>query len=261
MLMPEYENDYHFSLAMLEIEHLSVNYRHLQAIADLSLRLVPGEIVGLIGPNGAGKSTLMKALLGLVPHQGRVWLTGQPLERQRQRVAYVPQRSQIDWDYPITAWNVVMLARTRAIGWLRGPDRQQRERVKAALARVDLLSVARRPIGQLSGGQQQRVFIARALAQGADVFLLDEPFTGVDEKTKALILAVFAELRAQGKTLLVCSHEWGDSLNRYDRLLLLNRQLLADGKPRTVMTMENIYRAYGETAAANPEQREPFFFC
>lgn len=247
---------------MLEIEHLSVNYRHLQAIADLSLRLIPGEIVGLIGPNGAGKSTLMKALLGLVPHQGRVLLTGQPLERQRQRVAYVPQRSQIDWDYPITAWNVVMMARTRAIGWLRGPDRQQRQRVQAALARVDMLSLARRPIGQLSGGQQQRVFIARALAQEADVFLLDEPFTGVDKKTEALILGVFAELRAQGKTLLVCSHEWGDSLNRYDRLLLLNRQLLADGKPRSVMTMENIYRAYGETAAANNgQQREPFFFC
>ncbi|WP_448574372.1 metal ABC transporter ATP-binding protein [Trichothermofontia sp.] len=247
---------------MLEIEHLSVNYRHLQAIADLSLRLVPGEIVGLIGPNGAGKSTLMKALLGLVPHQGRVLLTGQPLARQRQRVAYVPQRSQIDWDYPITAWNVVMMARTRAIGWLRAPDRQQRQIVKAALARVEMLSLARRPIGHLSGGQQQRVFLARALAQQADIFLLDEPFTGVDKKTEALILGVFAELRAQGKTLLVCSHEWGDSLNRYDRLLLLNRQLLADGKPRSVMTMENIYRAYGETAAANNgQQREPFFFC
>ncbi len=247
---------------MLEIEHLSVNYRHLQAIADLSLRLAPGEIVGLIGPNGAGKSTLMKALLGLVPHQGRVLLTGQPLDQQRQRVAYVPQRSQIDWDYPITAWNVVMMARTRAIGWLRIPDRQQRQIVKTALARVEMLSLARRPIGHLSGGQQQRVFIARALAQQADIFLLDEPFTGVDKKTEALILGVFAELRAQGKTLLVCSHEWGDSLNRYDRLLLLNRQLLADGKPRSVMTMENIYRAYGETAAANNgQQREPFFFC
>jgi len=247
---------------MLEVEHLSVNYRHQPAIADISLRLMPGEIVGLIGPNGAGKSTLMKALLGLVPYRGRVLLTGKPLQQQRQRVAYVPQRSQIDWDYPITAWNVVMMARTRAIGWLRTPDRRQRHIAQAALARVDMLSLAQRPIGQLSGGQQQRVFIARALAQQADVFLLDEPFTGIDKKTEALMLGVFAELRAQGKTLLVCSHEWGDSLNRYDRLLLLNRHLLADGKPRSVMTMENIYRAYGETTAIdNPHKPEPFFFC
>ncbi len=247
---------------MLEVEHLSVNYQRQPAITDISLRLVPGEMVGLVGPNGAGKSTLMKALLGLAPYQGRVLLNGQPLQRQRQRVAYVPQRSQIDWDYPTTAWNVVMMARTRAIGWLRSPSPPQWQIVKAALARVDMLSLARRPIGQLSGGQQQRVFIARALAQQADVFLLDEPFTGIDKKTEALLVRVFAELCAQGKTLLVCSHEWGDSLNRYDRLLLINRYLLAEGKPRSVMTMENIYRAYGDASASNNGQKPgSFFFC
>ncbi|WP_448562629.1 metal ABC transporter ATP-binding protein [Trichothermofontia sp.] len=247
---------------MLEVANLSVNYQQRSAITDISLRLAPGEMVGLVGPNGAGKSTLMKALLGLVPYEGQVRLMGKPLQQQRQRVAYVPQRSQIDWDYPITAWSVVMMARTRAIGWLRSPGPRQQQIVKAALARVDMLSLARRPIGQLSGGQQQRVFIARALAQQADVFLLDEPLTGIDKKTEALILRVFAELRAQGKALLVCSHEWGDSLNRYDRLLLLNRSLLAEGKPRSVMTMENIYRAYGDASTLNNSHKpESFFFC
>jgi manganese/iron transport system ATP-binding protein len=202
--------------------------------------------VGLIGPNGAGKSTLIKAILGLVPGSGRVLWRGQTLQRQRQRIAYVPQRSQIDWDYPVTAWNVVMMGQTARLGWFRPPDKTAKAAAIAALERMEMMSLAQRPIGQLSGGQQQRVFLARALAQQADVFLLDEPFTGVDKKTEAVILGLFAELKAQGKTLLVCNHEWGEALQRYDRLLLLNRQLLANDTPQAVMTLDNIQRAYGE---------------
>lgn len=226
---------------------------------DISFAIAPGQIVGMIGPNGAGKSTLVKALLGLLPMQGRAALHGAPLQRQRHRVAYVPQRSQIDWDYPITAWNVVMMARTTTTGWLRQPSRQSRQIVQAALERVNLLDLAQRQIGQLSGGQQQRVFLARALAQQADLFFLDEPFTGIDKKTEAIMLGVFAELRAQGKTLLICSHEWGDALQRYDRLLLLNRTLLANDAPQSVMTLENIQRAYGENLhVANCHAEMPF---
>ncbi|MGP1371551.1 MAG: metal ABC transporter ATP-binding protein [Almyronema sp.] len=231
---------------MLAVQDLTVTYRGVRALEKVSMTLVPGELAGLIGPNGAGKSTLIKAILGLTDYRGSVLLKGVPLRRQRQRVAYVPQRSQIDWNYPITAWNVALMAEAASAGWLRSPSDQAKQRVEAALDRVDMLDLAHRQIGQLSGGQQQRVFLARALAQQADLFLLDEPFTGIDKQTEAILLAVFAELKAQGKTLLVCSHEWGNALNRYDRLLLLNRQLLANDTPQAVMTLENIQRAYGE---------------
>lgn len=231
---------------MLEVKNLSVNYRGVAALEDISLFAGAGELVGLIGPNGAGKSTLIQAMLGLVPSRGQVLLQGTPLRGRRRLVAYVPQRSRIDWDYPITAGQVAMMAQASLAGWFRSPSPQAKQRVTVALERVDMLHLCDRPIGQLSGGQQQRVFLARALAQGADLLLLDEPFTGIDKKTEALMLAIFAELRAEGKTLMVCSHEWGDALHRYDRLLLLNRRLLADDTPEAVMTFDNIQRAYGQ---------------
>lgn len=246
---------------MLEVQHLSVNYRGIQALEDVSLSLLPGELVGLIGPNGAGKSTFIRAVLGLTPGAGQVWFRGQPLHRQRQQIAYVPQRSQIDWDYPITAWNVVMMAQTTRLGWFRSPDARTQKIVTAALERVDMMPLRRRSIGQLSGGQQQRVFLARALAQEADLFLLDEPLTGVDKKTEAMMLDLFAELKAQGKTLLVCSHEWGEALLRYDRLLLLNRRLIANDAPQSVMTIDNIQQAYGENIRPSLDGKAeiPFF--
>lgn len=247
---------------MLEVKHLSVQYRGIQALDEVNFTVASGELVGLIGPNGAGKSTLIKALLGLLPRQGQVLLYGMPLQQQRGQVSYVPQRSQIDWDYPISAWNVAMMAGTAATGWFKRPGRQVERRVKAALERVEMLDLCHRQIGQLSGGQQQRVFLARALAQQSSLFLLDEPFTGIDKKTEAIMLSVFAELRAQGKTLLICSHEWGESLNRYDRLLLLNRTLLANDTPSAVMTFDNIQRAYGETVQLPAhELPELSFFC
>lgn len=241
-----YDNGYHFTDAMLEVQNLSVNYRGRPALEDISLVLKPGELVGLIGPNGAGKSTLVKALLGLIPFRGQVAYGGIPLRRRRRSIAYVPQRSHIDWDYPITAQQVALLAPSALSGWLRRPSRAALQRVTAALQRVDMLHLANQSIGELSGGQQQRVFLARALAQGADLFLLDEPFAGIDRKTEAMMLKIFAELKAEGKSLMVCSHEWGDALNRYDRLLLLNRYLLADDIPQAVMTFDNIQRAYGQ---------------
>ncbi len=230
---------------MLAVHNLSVNYRGIEALTGVSLTLNPGEWVGLIGPNGAGKSTLVKAILSLVPYNGEILLNGTTLRRQRRQVAYVPQRSQIDWDYPVTAWNVVMMAQTMALGWGRSPDAKARKRVSAALDRVEMLHLKHRQIGQLSGGQQQRIFLARALAQQPALFLLDEPFSGIDKKTEAIMMSIFAELSAQGKTLLVCSHEWGEALNRYHRLLLLNRRVLANDTPQAVMTMDNIQQAYG----------------
>jgi manganese/iron transport system ATP-binding protein len=248
---------------MLEVQDLSVNYRNTQVLEHISVCLHPGQVIGLIGPNGAGKTTLLKALLGLLPaSSGHVLLNGLPLRRQRQRIAYVPQRSQIDWNYPITAWNVVMMAHTPSVGWFRRPGQQARRIAHQMLEKVGMDHLRSRQIGQLSGGQQQRVFLARALAQDADVLLLDEPFTGVDKTTEAIMLRVFDDLKAQGKTLLICNHEWGEALYRYDRLLLLNRKLLADDQPQNVMTLEKMQLAYGESVYFTQNgQSSRFFFC
>lgn len=244
--------------SMLQVRSLCVRYRGLSVLDDVSLDLAPGELVGLIGPNGAGKSTLIKALLGLVPiESGMITFRGVPLRRLRHRVAYVPQRSQIDWDYPITVQRVVMMAFAKAAGWWRSPGPAARAAARSAMEQVNIWDLRDRPIGSLSGGQQQRVFLARALAQKAEFFLLDEPFTGVDKQTELVLLNLFAELRAQGHLVLVCSHEWGSSLERYDRLLLLNRSLLANDRPQAVMTLDNIRRAYGENMQTT-DRHSPF---
>ncbi|MBP5972029.1 metal ABC transporter ATP-binding protein [Brasilonema sp. CT11] len=248
---------------MLEVQRLAVNYRGVSGLEPVSFQISHSQVVGIIGPNGAGKSTMMKAMLGLVPKvSGSVQYCRTPLHQQLQKVAYVPQRSQIDWDYPITVWNVVMMARTRQIGWFRSPGKAAREIVTSALEQVEMLALKHRRIGELSGGQQQRVFLARALAQQAEILLFDEPFTGVDKKTEAIIFDVFSELRSLGKILLVSSHEWGQALHRLDRLLLLNKCLIADGSPQQVMTPENLHRAYG-TSLQNPlyQDWDSSLFC
>jgi len=231
---------------MLEVQDLAVNYRGVCALESVSFRLSPGQMVGVIGPNGAGKSTLVKAILGLVPTvSGVVKFRSRLLKQQLQTVAYVPQRTQIDWDYPVTVWNAVMMARTRHTGWLRKPSRQSQEIVAAALQRVGMLELRYRQIGELSGGQQQRVFLARSLAQEAELFFFDEPFVGIDKKTEAIIFNIFAELKSTGKTLLVISHDLGESLSQYDHFLLLNKQLIAVGSRQEVFTTDNIQEAYG----------------
>lgn len=244
------DNDYHFyiEVLMLEVQHLAVNYRGVSAVEDISFRLEPGQIVGVIGPNGAGKSTMVKAILGLVPAaSGVVKFRSRSIQQQLQAVAYVPQRSQIDWDYPVTVWNVVMMARTRHIGWLRQPSSQSQEVVAAALRRVGIWELRYRQIGELSGGQQQRVFLARSLAQEAELFFFDEPFVGIDKKTEAIVFEVFAELKSQSKTLLIITHDISGTLTQCDRLLLLNRQLIANGSLKEVITTNNIQRAYGDS--------------
>ncbi len=253
---------------MLEVQNLSVCYRQVSALLDISFSFPSGSLVGLIGPNGAGKSTLLKALLSLVPIQsGHITYHQKSLKQQRHKVAYLPQRSQIDWDYPITVWNVVMLARTNHNSWLGRPSRRSCEIVQQALERVELYDLRDRPIKYLSGGQQQRVFLARALAQQADVLLLDEPLAAVDKKTEALIWKLYGELKEEGKTLLISCHDSGSTLDRYDQLILLNRRLIANGTPRQVLTPENIENAYGafpapmETEADKSDRNQELLFC
>lgn len=249
---------------MLEVQNLAVNYRGVCALSNVSFCLSPGQLIGAIGPNGAGKSTMMKAMLGLVPAiNGGVKFGGKPLKQQLRTCAYVPQRSQIDWDYPATVWTVVMMARTAHTGWFRSPSRQSQEIVGEALRRVGMWELRHRQIGELSGGQQQRVFLARAIAQQAQLLLLDEPLAGIDKKTEGILFQVFSELKAEGKTILVSSHEWGTALMNYDQLLLLNRELIAQGSPEDVMTLENIQRAYGAGIDSHllEQQLETAYFC
>ncbi|MDX1977070.1 MAG: metal ABC transporter ATP-binding protein [Pseudanabaenaceae cyanobacterium bins.68] len=247
---------------MLRVQQLSVCYQGIEAVSDVSFFLDQGTIAGVIGPNGAGKSTLLKAMLKLVPiAQGQVLYGKQPLSRLSRLVAYVPQRSHIDWHYPITVKNVVMLAEVPRLGWMRSPNHQSHQIVQAALERTGLWHLRDRAIDQLSGGQQQRVFLARALAQQADIFLLDEPLTGLDQTTEELLVGIYQDLKQAGKILLISCHEWGESLQRYDHLLLLNRQLIAQGKPQEVFTLENIQKAYGKLSGGSQRQLDHFLYC
>lgn len=230
----------------LMVSHLSVRYRQVEALRDVSFSVYPGRLTGIIGPNGAGKSTLMQALLGLVPSQQGIVRYGlHPLQTQLDRVAYVPQRSQIDWTYPATVWDVVMLGRIRKTGWLRRYSAVSRQIAARSLERVGMSAYRHRPIGQLSGGQQQRVFLARSLAEEAEIFCFDEPFVGVDQKTQAILFEIFAELTRAGKIVMVINHDLGASIAHFDDLLLLNRELIAHGPRRQVLRAENLERAYG----------------
>ena len=229
---------------MLEVCNLSVKYRQTPAIENISFKLQPG-VTGLFGSNGAGKSTLLKAILGLVPTtEGAIRWGGKPVDKQLNKVAYVPQRSQIDWDYPITVERVVMMGRIATTGWFRQHSRRSKILVMNALKRVGMWQYRRRQIRELSGGQQQRVFLARAIAQQADLLLFDEPFNNVDRQTETIIFDIFAELKAQQKTLLVISHDLSETINHYDRLLLINKRAIAFGTKEQVLTNENINRAY-----------------
>ncbi|MBE9208763.1 metal ABC transporter ATP-binding protein [Nostoc sp. LEGE 06077] len=234
------------STAAISIVHLGVHYRTQEALRDINCVIKSGRLTGIFGPNGAGKSTLMKAMLGLVPvSSGMVMYQNQPLMQQRSKVAYVPQRSQIDWTYPATVWDVVMMGRVKKTGWLRSFSGVSRQIANSALERVGMLDFRDRPIGQLSGGQQQRVFLARALTQQADIFCFDEPLVGIDQKTQAVIFEVFQELAAENKIVLVVNHDLGESITHFDDLILLNRELVATGSRQQVLTEQNLNLAYG----------------
>ncbi|BAQ64032.1 metal ABC transporter ATP-binding protein [Geminocystis sp. NIES-3709] len=233
------------NLGCLKVENLTVSYRNVEALRNISFQVFPHKVTGIIGPNGAGKSTMIKAMLGLIPYQfGSISFYDQPLIKQRERIAYVPQRSQIDWTYPATVWDVVMMGRVRKTGWFKPFSRMSREIAKTALEKVGMYDYCDRPIGQLSGGQQQRVFLARSLAQSADIFFFDEPFVGVDQKTEEIIFNIFQELADEGKIILVVNHDLGESINNFDSIILLNKTLIAAGNREEVLQEENLYNAY-----------------
>lgn len=241
--------------AAITVSHLGVQYRNVEALHDANFEIYPGRITGIIGPNGAGKSTLIKAMLGLVSaSSGTVLYRGEPLKSQLEKVAYVPQRSMIDWSYPATVWDIVLMGRVRKAGWFRRFSHVSRQVAAAALERVGMSEYRDRSIGQLSGGQQQRVFLARALAEEAEVFCFDEPLAGIDKKTEAVIFEVFHELAAAGKIVLVVNHDLGEAITNFDDLILLNKEVIASGSRTTVLQPENMNRAYrGQVVFFNGE--------
>ena len=217
-----------------------------RAITDVSFDVARGQHIAIIGPNGAGKSTLFKALVGLIPHSaGSISLHGEDCRTSHRLLAYVPQHEAIDWTFPVTVEDVVMMGRARKIGWLRWPRRSDRQAVDAALDQVGMRPLRTRQIGQLSGGQKRRVFIARALAQDTDVLLLDEPFSGVDVAAEQEIMDTLQTLKQAGITVLLATHDLS-AATRFDRVLLLKNGVIAYGDPQTVFTPDNLRRAYGD---------------
>ncbi len=230
----------------LTINDLTVAYRDRPVVWDIDLTVPAGVVAAVMGPNGAGKSTLIKAVLGLVPTTaGTVKIFGRPYRESRDRVGYVPQRASVDWDFPTQALDVVLMGTYNRVGWFRQPGPAEREWARHCLDKVGLADLADRQISQLSGGQQQRVFLARALAQRADLYFMDEPFVGVDAVTERAIVDLLHALRGEGKTVICVHHDLDSAVDYFDWLALMNVRLIAAGRMATTFTQEHLTRAYG----------------
>ncbi|PWH12413.1 MAG: metal ABC transporter ATP-binding protein [Anaerolineae bacterium] len=230
----------------LDIENVSIAYGETTILKQVSFHVPHGARVAVVGPNGAGKSTLFKALVGLLPLQeGRILIHGLPLGNHQDCVAYVPQREEVDWRFPVTVRDVVMMGRYGAQGWLRRPTREDHEMVQRSLQEMGITEMAERSISDLSGGQQQRVFLARALAQNPHILLMDEPFTGVDATTQETTLRLLDTLRERQVTTLISTHDLNLAASRFDLVLLLNKALIAYGEPARVLNQKNLTHAFG----------------
>jgi manganese/zinc/iron transport system ATP- binding protein len=230
----------------LEIHDLTVSYHKKPVLWGIDLVVPSGKLVGIVGPNGAGKSTLIKAAMGLLPlNSGWVKVFGQPVKKNLTRVGYVPQRESVDWDFPVSVMDVVLMGRYGRLGLIKRPTRQDRDIARDCLDKVKMLPYANRQISNLSGGQQQRVFLARALAQESDLYFMDEPFSGVDAATESAIITLLQELKDKGKTLMVVHHDLPTARDYFDMLLLLNMRVVAFGPTAEVFTNELLQKTYG----------------
>jgi len=235
----------------IRLHDLTGGYGGPPVLRGVSLEIPAGRFVGLVGPSGAGKTSILKAMLGTLPRvSGTVEVGGRPVGAAGPPVAvgYVPQTETVDWSFPVTVEQVVLMGRIRAMGRLPWPSRADRREVAAALATLGLAGLGGRHIRDLSGGQQQRVFLARALLQHGDVYLLDEPFTGVDVPTQGLLVDLFDDLKRQGKTIVNATHDLALAAASSDRVILLNRRVVADGPPASTMTADHLRRAFGGQA-------------
>ncbi|MEZ5301824.1 MAG: metal ABC transporter ATP-binding protein [Verrucomicrobiales bacterium] len=230
----------------LETHDLTVAYQKKPVLYGVDLAVPEGKLVGIIGPNGAGKSTLIKAVMGLLPLRGGwVRVFGKPFAKAKSRVGYVPQRESVDWDFPVNVSDVVMMGRYGRLGLFRRPGGRDAEAVRRCLEEVKMLPYANRQISNLSGGQQQRVFLARALAQESDLYLMDEPFAGVDAATESAIITLLKQLKSKGKTILVVHHDLTTAPKYFDMLILLNMRVVAFGDTDDVFTVDLLQKTYG----------------
>lgn len=230
----------------LAIHDLTVAYHRKPVLWDVELNIPEGKLVAIVGPNGAGKSTLLKACLDLVPKtSGWAHIYGKPYRKHRRMVGYVPQRESVDWDFPVSALDVVAMGTYRRLGWFRRVGKKQRNAAMEALDQVGIAHLADRQISQLSGGQQQRVFLARALVQDAELYLMDEPFAAVDAATEQAIVELLRTLNARGKTCLVVHHDLATVSKYFDWVVLLNMRVVAAGPTEEVFTRENLQKTYG----------------
>ena len=243
----------------LEIHDLTVSYQKRPVLYGVDVTVPAGSLVGVVGPNGAGKSTLIKSVMELVQFSdGWVKVFGEDLKNNISRVGYVPQRESVDWDFPVSVIDVVLMGCYGRLGLIRRPGKAEKEKAHAALKKVGLEVYAKRQIANLSGGQQQRVFLARALAQESDLYLMDEPFAGVDAATESAIVELLREIRDQGKTLIVVHHDLGSAREYFDMMLLLNMRVVAFGKTEEVFTGDLLQQTYGGRLTVLSEIAEKF---
>lgn len=230
----------------VQIDDLTVAYNYKPVLWDIDLVIPEGVLMAIVGPNGAGKSTLIKAILGIItPLAGSVQVFGKPYKKQVDKVAYVPQKGSVDWDFPTTALDVVMMGTYGSLGWIKRPGQKEKKLALEALDKVGMLSFKSRQISQLSGGQQQRIFLARALVQNASIYLMDEPFQGVDATTEKAIINILKELRQEGKTLIVVHHDLQTVPEYFDWVTFLNVKGIASGPVKDIFNDDNLTKTYG----------------
>ncbi len=238
----------------LEVQQASIGYGDRVVLTDITFSIPHGARVAVVGPNGAGKSTLFKALVGLLPlRTGRIFVHGLPLGNHKDCVAYVPQREEVDWRFPVSVSDVVMMGRYDHQGWIRRASAEDKTIVERSLAQMGIARLAQRSISELSGGEQQRVFLARALAQQPHILLMDEPFTGVDVPTQESTLSLLDDLQAADVTAMIATHDLGIAVEKFDLMLLLNHRLIAFGPPAEVMRQQNVLQAFGSHLTVLPD--------
>ena len=231
---------------VLEVHDLTVSYDQQPVLWNVDLSLPAGQLIGILGPNGAGKSTLIKSIMGLIPPtSGYIKIFNKPLQEVRTRISYVPQRESVDWNFPASVLDVVVMGTYGKLGLFRRPGKKEIQIAEDALEQVGMTAFTKRQISELSGGQQQRVFIARALAQQADLYLMDEPFAGVDMATEAAIFQLLQDMARTGKTVLVVHHDIHSAMNFFEWVIMLNLHLVASGPKDQVMTEELLRKTYG----------------
>lgn len=234
------------SVPALEVHDLTVAYARKPVLWDVDFSVPSGNLIAVIGPNGAGKSTLLKATMGLLPvASGWIKIHGHPIDAQRKLIGYVPQRESVDWDFPTDALDVVLMGTYGKLGWFKRHGKDEKELAMNCLEQLGMAGFANRQISQLSGGQQQRVFLARALAQQAQIYFMDEPFAGVDAATESAIVALLRELQAAGKTVFVVHHDLETVRDYFDHVVLLNMRVIASGPTAETFTHENLQKTYG----------------